>query len=54
MLGLTEALRSAQRNCFEIIELELIRFPSLDADALRCKIEKFIADLEHNPEEEKS
>jgi hypothetical protein len=27
------------RNCFEAIEPELIRFPSLDADALRGKIE---------------
>jgi hypothetical protein len=42
------------RNHFEAIEPELIRFPSLDADALRGKIEIFIADLEHNPEEEKS
>jgi hypothetical protein len=42
------------RNCFEVIEPELIRFPSLDPYALRAKIEKFIADLERNPEEEKS
>jgi hypothetical protein len=42
------------RNCFEVIEPELIRFPSLDADALRGKIEAFIANLERNPEEEKS
>jgi hypothetical protein len=42
------------RNCFEAIEPELIRFPSLDPDALREKIEAFIADLERNPEKENS
>jgi hypothetical protein len=42
------------RDCFEVIEPELIRFPSLDPDALRGKIEKFIADLERHPEEENS
>jgi hypothetical protein len=51
-LAITEALRNAQLNCFELIEPELIRFPSLDPDALRGKIEAFIADLERNPEEE--
>jgi hypothetical protein len=40
-------------NCFEAIEPELIRFPSLDSDALKGKIEKFIECLERNPEEER-
>jgi hypothetical protein len=42
------------RNCFEAIEPELIRFPSLDPDALKGKIEAFIADVERNLEGENS
>ncbi len=34
------------RNCFEAIELELIRFPSLDPDVLRSKIRTFIEQTE--------
>jgi hypothetical protein len=30
------------RDCFEAIKSELIRFPSLDPDLLRNKIEQFI------------
>ena len=34
------------RDCFEAIEPELIRFPSLDPDALRKRVETFIEQLE--------
>jgi len=34
------------RDCFEAIEPELIRFPSLDPDALRNRVETFIQQLE--------
>jgi hypothetical protein len=30
------------RDCFEAIAPELIRFPSLDPDVLRSRVEKFI------------
>lgn len=30
------------RDCFEAIEPELIRFPSLNSDILRNRIEQFI------------
>nr|WP_228053206.1 DUF6036 family nucleotidyltransferase [Nodosilinea sp. LEGE 07298] len=34
------------RNCFEAIELELIRFPSLDPDVLTSKVRTFIEQTE--------
>lgn len=34
------------RDCFEAIEPELIRFPSLDPDLLRKRVETFIEQLE--------
>jgi hypothetical protein len=34
------------RNCFEAIEADLIRFPSLDPAALRGKVEQFIRQSE--------
>jgi hypothetical protein len=39
------------RDCFEAIAPELIRFPSLDTDVLRSKVENFIERFEGNPEE---
>ena len=33
------------RDCFEAISMELIRFPALDADVLRSKVENFIANI---------
>lgn len=42
------------RDCFEAIAPELIRFPSLDTDVLRSKVEKFIERFEGNPEERQS
>ncbi len=42
------------RDCFEAIAPELIRFPSLDTDVLRSKVENFIERFEGNPEEGQS
>lgn len=42
------------QNSFEAIEPELIRFPSLNADLLRSKVEKFIERSEDKPEEDQS
>lgn len=39
------------RNCFESIAPELIRFPSLNPDALRSRVENFIERFEDNSEE---
>ncbi|MEY3401195.1 MAG: hypothetical protein RLZZ86_810, partial [Cyanobacteriota bacterium] len=39
------------RNCFEAITPELIRFPSLNPDILKSRIEKFIERCENNLEE---
>lgn len=39
------------RNSFEIIAPELIRFPSLNPDALRSRVENFIKRFESNLEE---
>jgi hypothetical protein len=41
------------RDCFDAIESELIRFPSLDADLLRNKIEQFIDSCESTSERDK-
>jgi hypothetical protein len=41
------------RDCFDEIESELIRFPSLDADLLRNKIEQFIDRCESISERDK-
>jgi transcriptional regulator of heat shock response len=40
------------RNCFESIESELIRYPSLKPDLLRNKIEEFIAHCESKSEDD--
>jgi hypothetical protein len=37
------------RDCFEAIAPELIRFPSLDADVLRSRVENFIERFESKP-----
>ncbi|MEH2292088.1 DUF6036 family nucleotidyltransferase [Nostoc sp.] len=42
------------QNGFEAIEPELIRFPSLNPDLLRSKVEKFIERSEDKPEEDQS
>lgn len=42
------------RDCFEAIVPELIRFPSLNPDILRIRIENFIKRFEDQPEEEQS
>ena len=42
------------RNCFEAITPELIRFPSLNPDILKSRIEKFIERCENNLEENQS
>jgi hypothetical protein len=41
------------RDCFDEIESELIRFPALDADLLRNKIEQFIDRCESTSERDK-
>ncbi|WP_434684950.1 DUF6036 family nucleotidyltransferase [Pseudanabaena minima] len=41
------------RDCFEAISPELIRFPSLNPDLLRNRIEKFIEHCERTSEREK-
>ncbi len=38
------------RDCFDAIESELIRFPALDSDLLRNKIEQFIDSCENTSE----
>ena len=42
------------QNCFEAIVPELIRFPSLNPDMLRSRVEKFIERCENNLEENQS
>jgi hypothetical protein len=42
------------RNCFEAIAPELIRFPSLNPDMLRSRVEKFIERCEDNLEDDQS
>ncbi|MEA5597321.1 DUF6036 family nucleotidyltransferase [Rivularia sp. UHCC 0363] len=42
------------RDSFEAIVPELIRFPSLNPDLLRSRVEKFIEDCESNSEEGQS
>jgi hypothetical protein len=39
------------RDCFEAIEPELIRFPSLNPDVLRSRIEQFIQGCNSTSEE---
>ncbi len=45
---------SELRDCFEAIVPELIRFPSLNPDRLRIRVENFIERFEAKPEEEQS
>jgi hypothetical protein len=40
-------------DCFKVIEPELIRFPSINPDTLRSRVEQFIESLESNLEDEK-
>lgn len=42
------------QTCFEAITPELIRFPSLDPDRLRNRVENFIQQYEGNREEDQS
>ncbi|HBB33014.1 MAG TPA: hypothetical protein DDZ80_31385 [Cyanobacteria bacterium UBA8803] len=42
------------QDCFEAIAPELIRFPSLNPDIIRSRIENFIKRLEGNPQEGQS
>ncbi|WP_347566134.1 hypothetical protein [Scytonema sp. UIC 10036] len=42
------------RDCFEAIAPELLRFPSLDPDMLRSRVENFIERNEGKPEEGQS
>ena len=42
------------RDCFEAISPELIRFPSLDPDRLRSRVDNFITHCESNPAEDLS
>jgi hypothetical protein len=42
------------RDCFEAIAPELIRFPSLDSDVLRSRVENFIKGVESKPLEDQS
>jgi hypothetical protein len=39
------------QDCFEAIAPELIRFPSLNPDVIRSRVENFIKRLEGNPQE---
>ncbi|HBE59866.1 MAG TPA: hypothetical protein DEG17_01855 [Cyanobacteria bacterium UBA11149] len=39
------------QDCFEAIAPELIRFPSLNPDVIRTRVENFIKPLEANPQE---
>jgi hypothetical protein len=43
---------SELRDCFEAIAPELIRFPSLDPDVLRNRVENFIKRFEGKPQED--
>lgn len=45
---------SELRDCFEAITPELIRFPSLNPDVLRSRVENFIESFENKPEEDQS
>jgi hypothetical protein len=45
---------SKLRDCFEAIVPELIRFPSLNPDILRSRVENFIQRFEDLPEEKQS
>ena len=45
---------SELRACFEAITPELIRFPSLNPDMLRSRVENFIECVEDKPEEDQS
>lgn len=45
---------SELRNCFEAIAPELIRFPSLNPDVIRSRVERFIECFEGNREEGQS
>ncbi|HYN44362.1 MAG TPA: hypothetical protein VER35_00015, partial [Candidatus Limnocylindrales bacterium] len=45
---------SELRDCFEAIVPELIRFPSLNPDVLRSRVENFIERFEDQPEEKQS
>lgn len=45
---------SKLRDCFETIVPELIRFPSLNPDILRSRVENFIQRFEDLPEEKQS
>jgi hypothetical protein len=42
------------RDCFEAIAPELIRFPSLDSDVLRSRVENFIKGVASKPFEGQS
>ncbi|MCM0592258.1 MAG: DUF6036 family nucleotidyltransferase [Gloeotrichia echinulata IR180] len=42
------------RDCFEAIAPELIRFPSLNPDVIRSRVDNFIARSEANPKEGRS
>jgi hypothetical protein len=42
------------QNCFEAISPDLIRFPSLDPDRLRSRVENFIQHCENNRMEDQS
>ena len=41
------------RDCFEAIASELIRFPSLDSNVLRRKVEQFIERCESTSEKDR-
>jgi hypothetical protein len=40
------------QNCFEAIASELIRFPALNPDVLRSRVENFVKDVESNLDED--
>lgn len=42
------------RDAFEVIEPDLIRFPSLDPDALKNRLENFIERIEYESEDGRS
>jgi hypothetical protein len=42
------------RDCFEAIAPDLIRFPSIEPDVLRSRVENFIERLESQPQEDQS
>jgi hypothetical protein len=41
-------------ECFEAIAPELIRFPSLNPDVLRSRVENFMARFQDKPQQEQS